>query len=342
MTDTLSQKLEALDRGADFTDPNTYAALLYGDEPADSPAPQPDAPQGDTAPAPQATAPAPAPAEAPAAAAAPSPDSSASPAAAETTASEPVDGVLTKDGKRVIPYAVLEETRKTAQANAQRVRDLAEANERLQAELEAQKAGAAPQAPKAAPYTPERIEQVKADFPEMAEMMEAHNRLLEEFQATRSAPAPQAQPKDDGASVVQALIDQHPLLSKWQAKQGIAWARAVEVDSALRDDAVWSAKTEAERFAEVERRVADELGVDIPSPAAAAAPAAPPAAPQTPTTPAAAIKTAAPVLPTLSDFGGQAPAVVHDPLAGLKAGQMVDKAMSMSEEELRRMVGLSY
>ena len=44
---------------------------------------------------------------------------------------------------------------------------------------------------------------------------------------------------------------------------------------------------------------------------------------------------------TLTDFNGTA-AAVGDPLKGMAVGQMVDATNSMSIEEIRRMVGLSY
>ncbi len=105
MTANLAQKLETLDTGTDYSDPNTYAALLYGDQADEGAAP---APQGET------VQPAPAPA------AEVKTESSEAPAAAETNANEAVDGVLTRDGKRVIPYDVLAEARKTATTNALR------------------------------------------------------------------------------------------------------------------------------------------------------------------------------------------------------------------------------
>ena len=47
-------------------------------------------------------------------------------------------------------------------------------------------------------------------------------------------------------------------------------------------------------------------------------------------------------VPTLTDLGGTGVSVSADPMAGFTPGQMVDAAMEMSEEQLRRMAGLSY
>lgn len=337
MTTDLTTRIEALDTSVDYTDPNTYAALLYGNEPA---ATTPNPSEGVT----ETTAPAAAPAPTPAVAA-PAPaaatESSATPAAAPSPASEVVDGVLTKDGKRVIPFAVLEETRKTAQASSQRAKDLAAANERMQAELEALRAGkATTSAPApAGVYTADRIEEVRADFPEMAELMESHNRMQSELQSIRQAapaPAPASTEADATAVRIQSLIDQRPLLAEWQAQGSAMWEKACALDNELREDPAWSTKSEADRFAAVEASIAARYGLTVPSTPPAPTPAAAPAAPTPP-----AIQQAAPVLPTLSDFGGT-PVAVGDPLAGLRVGQMVDAAMNMDMEQIRRMAGLPY
>lgn len=319
MTANLAQQIETLDSGTDYTDPNTYAALLYGDQAAEGTDP---APQGETVTTP------------PAPAAEVKTGSDEAPAVADPKADEAVDGVLTKDGKRVIPYDVLAEVRKTALTNGQRAAELAEANRQLQEQIEALKTGkpADPATPAKGKYTAERIAQVRDDFPEMAEMMESQNALVDQLAEMRqAAPAPRQVP--DEAAAVQAEIDNLPLLTRWQAKGGPVWASAVALDQQLQEDPVWSDKPQGERFAEVQRRVAEDLGIPLPTPA------------NTPAAPAPQNKAPAPIAapsPSISDFNGSAPALPGArPLDGLAVGQAVDKAMSMSLEDIQRMVGVN-
>lgn len=336
MSETLTDKLEALDASADFSDPQTYSKLLGYDGEAPA-AEQPAAEVKGEIPAAPVAAAVPA-------AAAPAQDSSATPAAAETVDPVPA-GIATKDGKHVIPMAVLTDTRQALQRANERARELAEANERLKQELEARAAGTKPedkgaQAPEDAIGIPaEELAELEEDFPAVGavvaklakanEALQAQLREVASRQPTAATAAPATQEVD-----VQALIDQRPLLSQWQAKGGLAWKAAVEADQALMADPAWSTKPYAERFAEVERRIAEDFGIPIATPAAPTAakpgPAAPPAAPVPMI-----------VLPTLTDFNGS-PATVGDPMAGMAVGKMVDTAMSMDMEALRRLAGLSY
>lgn len=324
---TLAERLETLDNGADFTDHNTYLALLYPEGTATV-----DEPKAETA----AAAPAP---EAQAPAAAPAPvESSAPAAAAENVSEDGAAGVATKDGKRVIPYAVLHDARQTAAANAARANELTQTVARLQQELEAKQAGDATRTSEAqaqaaaAQISDEELAELEADMPVVAKLVKGYRELQAKVeQAPAPAPAAAAPAVDD----VQPLIDNQPLLARWQAKGGAMWAEAIQRDAELKDDPAWAAKPVAERFAEVERQLATEYGIPVP---AAATPNPPTPAPAPKPTPAAA---AAPITPTLSDFNGTPTAVV-DPMASMAPGQMVDAARNMSVEELRRMVGIAY
>lgn len=316
MSVTLTERLEALEQGTDFTDPQTYSKLMGYDE---APAEAAPATEGETQAAAAPTAPA-------------AQESSASPAAAEPVETEAA-GIATKDGKHVIPMAVLTDTRNAlARANAQ-AQELAKANQRLQQELEA-KAAPAP-APAEPALSDEDLAEIEADFPAVGKLAKAYKSLqaeVEQVKAEAAQPRQQVQvvPQVD----VQPLIDQRPLLSQWQAKGGIAWAEAVKLDNDLKGSAEWATKPQAERFAEVERRIAEDLGIPVP-----AATQATPAPAQRPAPAAAPVATT--VTPTLTDFNGSA-ATVGDPMASLTPGQMVDKAMTMDMESLRKMAGLSY
>jgi hypothetical protein len=324
MSDTaLIDKLDALQAGSDFTDPQTYRDLLYGQQEEAAP---PAQPQGETAAAP---APAPAPAE-----------SSAPPAAAEPTKEEPVaTGVATRDGKHVIPYQVLENER--AQRRDAERRE-AEALAKL-ARLEGQGATSSEKhAAIEALFSPEELADMESDFPAMKKLSDAYTALAAKVAADEAAKsAAQAQTQqvteDEARDVVAAQVSEaikgNALLATWQARGGGLWTEAKATDAELLADPVWSAKPMAERFAEVQRRVAEANGIPLPPTPGKNTSATTP----TPR-PAAPVKE---VLPTLTDFNG-GPMAVGDPMAGMQAGQMVDAAMGMSMEEIRRMVGLSY
>lgn len=330
---TLTQRLEALpSEGVDYTDPNTYAELLgYKDEPAAAPAPA--APQGDTAPAPAAAAPAAAPAPA---------ESNPAPAVASQTEA-PVAGVLTKDGKHVMPFTVVQDLRTR---NSQLAEQLAEATRRLEEEAAARAAGTSTQESQAQAqaaalqFTEEELADLQA-IPAAAKLVQGFQALQAKLDQVVSAAAPAPAPAPTAQATgmsVQDAIDQNPLLTRWQAKGGALWDEAVALDQQLRADPQWAGKSMADRFAEVQTRIANEYGIAIPqsTPSGAPAPATTPPGP----TPAPA-SAAREVMPTLTDFGGAAVAT-GDPMNGMTVGQMVDKVSSMSVEDVRRMVGLSY
>ena len=324
---TLTQKLDALEGSADFSDPNLYANLLgYNDESA---SPPPPAPQGDTA------APAPAPVAAPAAT-----ESNPAPAVAEPKEGE-IAGVLTKDGKHVMPFSVVQNLRQTTHDQAARIAELQAALEASTAEKQAQADGTSTAQSQAQAdaallqFTEEELADLEA-IPAAAKLVKGVQALQAKLTEVQAAPvaAPAAPAPAPDKSAIQADIDSMPLLATWQAKGGELWARAVDMDNALQADPQWSAKTRVERFDEVQRRIATDYGFSVPStPRGNSAPATQPRPNPQPD--------AREVLPSLSDFSGGGVAI-GDPMAGMTPGQMVDKASSMSIEDIRQMVGLSY
>lgn len=328
----LATRLEAVNSDADFSDPNLYAKLLgYDQEGAAVPAPAAEqtTTQGETA------APAPATEAAPAA-----PDSTQPPASAETTAEPEIAGALTKDGKHVIPYSVVQDLRTTTTKQAERIAELQAAMERMQAERQAQAEGTSTAATQAqadaaaVQFSEDELADLEA-IPAAAKLVKGFQALQQQLATMQSAPPQHAQTQPaPNVEAVQSAIDANPLLVKWQAKGGELWQRAVEMDAQLQRDPQWAGKPMAERFAQVQKLVADDYGIPVQS-----APSAPPAAAQQPRP--AASPAVRETMPTLSDFAG-GPMAVGDPMAGMSAAQMTDKAMSMSVEDLRKMVGLSY
>lgn len=325
----LSQKLEKLDPGADFSDPNLYADLLgYKDE-AEPPAPAP-AQEGETA------APA-APEAAPAAA-----ESNPTPEVDEPKQDE-IAGVLTKDGKHLMPYSVVQNLRHTTQTQAQRIAELQTALEKAEAEKQAQAEGTSTAQSQAQAdaalleFTDDELADLEA-IPAAAKLVKSVQMLQARLNEAPPASAPaDADPETPPANrdAIQAAIDAMPLLATWQSKGGELWDKSVQLDVELRSDPQWAGKPMSERFAEVQRRVASDYGFPIPStPRGNSAPATQPRSTPQPE--------AREVMPSLSDFSG-GPASIGDPMAGASVGQMVDKATSsMSVEEIRKWVGLSH
>jgi hypothetical protein len=321
----LIERLDALDNGSDFTDPQTYTALLYGEGATDEVV-QPAQPEGETAAAP---APEPTPAAA---------ESSATPAAAETTPTEPTAaGVATRDGKHVIPYQVLETERLQRKAADQK---LAEAHAEIE-RLKAQGATPTEQAQAVESlFTDEELADLETDVPQAAtalkKLQDAYVKLAARVASedAAKATAQQAQQelteeeqRDVARAQAEEAMRDTPLLRQWRDAGGGLWDEAVKAEAALAAQSEWASKTLAERAAQVQADLARKYGIHLP---------ATPKPTQQPQP-----RQATEVLPTLTDFNG-GPMAVGDPMNGMNKGQMVDKAMGMSMEEIRRMVGLSY
>lgn len=204
-----------------------------------------------------------------------------------------VEGVLSKDGARVLPYAALQAERRSARAasaKADRLSQELEAANQLIADLKAGKT------PDTGEVTEEDVADMEANFPEQGKKM----RVL--FEAAKSATPAKAStdPESEvGDDPVQEAIDQVPMLLEWQHGDPAKFSRAIEHDTVLLKSPKWADKPAVERFAEAARRVADEYDIPIPAPKPSSTAAAP-AAPQT-----AAVQAAQRKPPeTLSDFKG--------------------------------------
>lgn len=331
-----------------WADSNAYASLGIG-EPGEDPQGDEDdghIPQeGDTAAAPT-PAPAAAPAQAPAAAA-PAPvaatESSAAPAAASAPATgEAVDGVATRDGKSIIPYAVLQNTRRE--------------NQLLREELARAQAAKAPAADDPATraanpesLTPAELEELATDFPQLAKPLKIIQQAQESIAQLKAAPTPAATPAaapkqgNDEVSEDEAFdrgIIANPLLASWMSAGGKEWERAKAVDRLLSNDPETAKLSFTDRFAKVQRMVAAEFDIPLPTAAKpantpAAAPVAAPAAAPLPQPKAAA-------LPSLSDLGGSTPQSDEDATNSMTTTDLLAKAERLSDAELLRMAGVSY
>lgn len=190
------------------------------------------------------------------------------------TSEEHATGVSTKDGKGVIPYTVLKETRAKAST-------LQQENEWLKEQLEQLTQGTP--APAKQEEVPASVDDMDAkiqnlrtraaamadDFPELADVLTQNADLLAETRKQMLAIAGayqsdrDAQQQDEQKTIsatVQEAIDQIPALAAWQSAQGAEWELALEQDRILRQRPEWADKTFDERFA----KVTELVGVLMP------------------------------------------------------------------------------
>lgn len=322
-----------------WNDANAYAALGIGaDEEGGAD------PQGETADTTEAQ-PAPAPAAPPAAPAATAP--SAPPGATPQQTSPPAEaeGIASRDGKHIIPYAVLQETRRQAQEATARVQEL----ERQLAEKvsSASPTGNNALADKAAAdpnsLTDAEIEELAADFPQLAKPLRLLRQAaakVEELSssaaAPRAAPTAATAPAVDPAQAEQDAFDAglaaNPLLAQWMSQRGREWTRATQIDKVLAADPDNAGLTYAQRFEKVQRMVAAEFGHALP---AAPAPTPKPAAPAAPVAQQRAF-------PSLSDMGGAPPQSEDDAMASMTTTDMLARFEQMPVDQLERLAGVRY
>lgn len=256
----------------------------------------------------------------PAAAAA---DPAAAPAAGGDAPAK-VEGVLSKDGTRVLPYSALQAERRSARAASAKADRLANELAAAQQLIEDLKAG---KTPDTGVVTEADVRDMEENFPDQGKKMRA---LFEAAKA--AAPTATASDTDPGEAddPTQEAIDQVPLLLEWQHGDAEKFARAIEHDKVLVKSPKWADKPAVERFTEVARRVADEFDIPFPSPKTSTTAAAP-AAPQS-----AAVQAAQRKPPeTLSDFKGGSVAD-HNSMDVAKASPqaLLGRMQSMSDEEI--------
>lgn len=217
--------------------------------------------------------------------AAPAPAPASEGAAPSTTVEEQPTGIATKSGKGVLPYHVLLEARdKATKANERADQALRERDEALQRINQVQ-----------GKVVPDELLSVAQDMTdgELDDLKFTNPKAHKAVMLARSltappapapaaapAPAPTQEPTPEQQEALDeslgAMAGRH-LLLRLNATGGPLWDKAVDLDAALQLDAVWGAKPEAERFAEVERRLAKELGVTLAAPPTPNPPAPAPA-----------------------------------------------------------------
>lgn len=188
------------------------------------------------------------------------------------------DGVATKDGKRVIPYAVLKSERERASRAEQAAEDMRKRVAELEAMAQAASQGAKPgesartnaEIPAASDLSPDDLEALKEDFPTVykavmasmatAKALEAKLAPVEE--TVNEARADQARTAQE---TVQDAIDSIPKLAHIQANNPEAFELAKQFDATLRAQSKWANASLSERFEKVTQMVEAALGdIDVP------------------------------------------------------------------------------
>jgi hypothetical protein len=301
------------------------------------------------APAPAATPPQPAgaaPAEP--AAATPKPGEATPPTPAATPAAAAAEpepaGVLTRDGKHVIPFTVHRELRDNLQRTTEALNEERQQRETLQQESQALRQRLEALAAQVEAAGGKRDPAVAvdpanplagldlSDLPE--ELSKAINGIVEQNRALSAKigdieereQSRAAEELEEKGSTVQALIDQNPELASWQAANGQAWEAAKAHDNRLRQNQANADLPIEDRLKRVVELTRLELSLPVfqqQQPAAGPAqPAVPPKPPLGPAEP--------PPPRSLSQIPGGAPPVSTEGEAlinmdGQKAAAMLSK-----------------
>ncbi len=188
-----------------------------------------------------------------------------------------IAGVATKDGKKVIPYAVLKSERERASRAEQVARELQERVAALEASVQAANQGAkdgegarTSQETAATDLSPDDLEALKEDFPTvykavMASMAKAQALEAKLQPVERSVQNAEAEQARSAAETVQDAIDSVPKLAHIQASNAEAFELAKQFDASLRSQAKWANASLTERFQKVTEMVEAALGeIELP------------------------------------------------------------------------------
>jgi len=187
-------------------------------------------------------------------------------------------GIATKDGKNVIPYAVLKSERERAHRAEQTAREMQERVAALEAMVKGQvnegaKDGESARTnslPAENELSQEDLEALKEDFPTVYKAvmasMAAAKTLEAKLQPVEDVVRQEQQERAQSATeTVQDAIDSVPKLAHIQATNAEAFELAKQFDASLRQQAAWQAKSLSERFTKVAEMVEAALGpIDVP------------------------------------------------------------------------------
>lgn len=259
------------------------------------------------------------------------------------------EGVLTKDGKHVIPFEVLEGTRKRQAELEKLATDLQAALEQKNQELARLNAGAAavatPQNQQPAQgegvtfLSDEDLVELEQDFPVFARQFRAIQGALGQVTALVNTLSAREQSRDVEVAKtldeqIRNAIDANAELVKWEATDPDRWARATAVDQFLRSQPKYADVPFADRFAKVVAMVKAEMG-DAPSPVSTQTPGATVEEAARARLEKAASASRARVPASLSDLPGGHPPPVdeRDRVEQMSAAELGSKFMKMRSPE---------
>ncbi|HIB2463431.1 TPA: hypothetical protein ACWRBY_005115, partial [Escherichia coli] len=197
--------------------------------------------------------------------AAPTPDASAE--QTQDVKEPEAKGVLTRDGKHVIPYEVLEAERsgkQRAEQEAALLRGQIAEEKRLVELLTSQihQAGMKPTPlPENEKISDEQIARIREMYPEIGDAVASLIRKNNYLQSRVQQSTQQAEGNggEDLSPVLDAM-NAVPVLKTWQESDPDRFSVAVSIDGKLQNDPAWKDKTLTERFAEVARRTQVAFG----------------------------------------------------------------------------------
>ena len=198
-------------------------------------------------------------------------ESTATTAAAEkgdTSSEGNEDGdrvVLSKDGKHTIPYEVLENQRKRAQAleaENQQLKAIAAERDKLQAALD--KNGIQLTAEEVEGKTDDELAELMEDFPAIGKVFAKYSNRINELEGRL---AEKAQPETNAKNEVMTAFESIPELVSWKQGDQDRLDYAIARDAELMSDPIWQAKPVRERFQEAVRRTQSAFGDKVSQPA---------------------------------------------------------------------------
>ena len=198
-------------------------------------------------------------------------ESTATTAAAEegdTSSEGNEDGdrvVLSKDGKHTIPYEVLENQRKRAQAleaENQQLKAIAAERDKLQAALD--KNGIQLTAEEVEGKTDDELAELMEDFPAIGKVFAKYSNRINELEGRL---AEKAQPETNAKNEVMTAFESIPELASWKEGDQDRLDYAIARDAELMSDPIWQAKPVRERFQEAVRRTQSAFGDKVSQPA---------------------------------------------------------------------------
>jgi TolA-binding protein len=173
-------------------------------------------------------------------------------------------GVLSKDESNIIPYSVLEETRKSESAAKaqldQAERQIAELNQRIEEAGRVAETTETTETTEAAESNVSEIiadvNTLKEDFPEFGKVAEKLLSTIDNLSGqvtslTESRDQQIHEIRTKNTALAQTEIDNNPSLSLWQNEDQSAYDRAFEHDSRLKQDPLYVDKPLKERFEKV-------------------------------------------------------------------------------------------